>query len=415
MASPEQEALQHINWPSLGARLQSARKTSGKTQDEAAAHLGVSRTTLVAIEQGKRRLSPAELYKLAQFYQQDLNYFLREHKGSEEVNLEVVFRARFEPRLLEAVGQTAVDQAVGTLRQYAENYLDLEEMLGSPLPKRYPALYSYEGMTAEVAADEIAQQERTRLGLGDSPILGLREFLETEVGLRIFYLDLPAQIAGMFGFTEQLGGCMAINIHHPPDRQRMTLAHEYAHFLTNRSTPEIQILRAYDRKPETERFADAFAFKFLLPESGVHRLLRSHLKSSKTFTLGDMLRFARYYGVSFEAFSLRLEDLELIPRGSTEAQKQAGLKVRTAQEAVGLEAEKSDHRIFPERYRVLAVRAFLDEELSEGQLMQYLGNVSRLEARRIVAALSQEYNLDEEGQQFTTTLDVEEPIPLRSR
>jgi transcriptional regulator with XRE-family HTH domain len=38
----------------VGKRLSDARKARGITQDEAAKHLGCSRPTLIAIEQGKR-------------------------------------------------------------------------------------------------------------------------------------------------------------------------------------------------------------------------------------------------------------------------------------------------------------------------------------------------------------------------
>ena len=44
----------------------------------------------------------------------------------------------------------------------------------------------------------MAASERNRLGLGDGSILNLRQILENEVGLRIFYADLPSNLAGIF-------------------------------------------------------------------------------------------------------------------------------------------------------------------------------------------------------------------------
>jgi len=411
MASPEFEALNNIDWADLGTQLQSARKAVSKTQDEVAALLGVARTTVVAIEQGKRRLNSGELIRLADMYGLDLTRLLKTKPSPD--NLSVLLRARFERRLFDLVGESPVERAVADLQKYAEEYVELETLLDSPLPRRYPVPYDYAGMAVDVAADEVAKQERVRLNLGDGPLINLRGLLEAEVGLRIFYLDLPSQVAGMFGYTESLGGCISINRGHPPDRQRMTLAHEYAHFLTTRTTAEIQILH-HERDPEPERFANFFASRFLLPESGVRRQLRAHLQSTKSFTLGDLLRLARYYGVSYEAFGTRLEELELIPQGTTERFKQGGLKVRTAQEVVGLEPEKNN-AMLPERYKLLAVRAFEEDEITEGQLMHYLGAVSRLEARRTVEELKNQLGVDEQGRPVSTSFPVEEPLSLRSR
>jgi Zn-dependent peptidase ImmA (M78 family)/DNA-binding XRE family transcriptional regulator len=405
--------LNQINWVALGARLQGARKAAGKKQEDAAALLGVSRSTVVAIEQGKRRLTPAELMKLAKLYGQDLNTLLR--REAPATDLAVVFRARFERRLIEVVGESQVEQAVAQLQRYAENYLELERILASPMPKRYPAEYSYAGIAALIAADEIAMQERDRLNLGDGPISDLRSLLENEVGLRIFYLSLPSQMAGMFGYTEELGGCIAINRKHPSDRRRMTLAHEYAHFLTSRTSPDIQVLSAYERYPESERFANAFASRLLLPESGVRRQIRAHLQATGTFTLGDLLRFARYYGVSFEAYGYRLEEMGILPAGTVEGYKAGGLKVRKAREIVGITPEgHAEVPMLPERYRLLAVLAYLKEEITEGQLAQFLG-VHRLEARRVVEELRGQLTLDDEGRPGWAPLPVEEQVSLRSR
>ena len=42
----------------------------------------------------------------------------------------------------------------------------------------------------------VAIHERQRLGLGDQPVIDLRSTLEWDVGLRIFYWDLPSPSRG---------------------------------------------------------------------------------------------------------------------------------------------------------------------------------------------------------------------------
>lgn len=56
--------------------------------------------------------------------------------------------------------------------------------------------------------DSVATEERNRLGLGDDPVLELRKLLEADVGLRIFALDLPVGIAGLYISSPVLGSCV---------------------------------------------------------------------------------------------------------------------------------------------------------------------------------------------------------------
>src|SRR5260370_25314990 len=61
----------------IGERLRLARESAKLTQADAAALVGVVRTTLVAIEQGKRRVQTGELQKLAAAYHTSANALLR--------------------------------------------------------------------------------------------------------------------------------------------------------------------------------------------------------------------------------------------------------------------------------------------------------------------------------------------------
>src|SRR6266404_5557726 len=60
-----ESALQTIDPRQLGARLQELRRDAGLTQQQLADQVGMARTTIVAIEKGERRLTPAEAISLA--------------------------------------------------------------------------------------------------------------------------------------------------------------------------------------------------------------------------------------------------------------------------------------------------------------------------------------------------------------
>ncbi len=70
----------------IGERLRLAREAAKLTQAGAAGLIGAARTTVVAIEQGKRRVQMDELQKLAAAYRTSANAILRR----EAVHLDMV-------------------------------------------------------------------------------------------------------------------------------------------------------------------------------------------------------------------------------------------------------------------------------------------------------------------------------------
>ena len=387
----------------LGQRLQEARMRRGATQHEAAEWLGVARTTIVAMEKGERRVRPEELVRLAQFYGVAVNDLVRERPMVEDFvpQFRTLLRREDEP-------SQELERVMLEFHRLCEDYLELERLCGAPLRRREPPEYDTlrtgaEGIEPEQAAEELATAERDRLGLGDAPIGDLRHLLENDVGMRIFGLEMPpklAKLAGMFGYTDELGGCVAVNRWHPAERRRVSMAHEYAHLLTARYRPEFTVLGKYERMPASERLANAFAVAFLLPEAGVRTRFLAVQRARGGFaavTPADLLTLADYYGVSLEALVLRLEDLRLLPPGIWERLKGSGLKVREAQTVLKLSgARQEPEEILPLRYRQLSVQAYQDEKISEGQLARFL-RTDRVGAREILERVETRVVVTDEG------------------
>jgi Zn-dependent peptidase ImmA (M78 family) len=292
--------------------------------------------------------------------------------------------------------RTAEDDAqlsayLDKFEELCRDYLELEQITGSPLPDNYPPEYRIEGLSPERAAEVVAQEERKRFGLGDGPIPLLRDLLEQEVGLRIFYLDMQRapKCAAMYSFDRQLGGCIAVNRLHPEERRRLSLAHEYAHFLMDRYKPEVLEEDGYQRFPESERFAESFALYFLMPTIGLTRRFNDIRSARSKVTPADLCTLAHYYGVSVEAMTRRLEELKLLPAGTWTRLSEGGFRVREAQEALGLARLPANEDELPKRYQVLAVDAYHRGYLTEGQLARFL-RVDRLKAREIAESLYEE-------------------------
>jgi Zn-dependent peptidase ImmA (M78 family)/DNA-binding XRE family transcriptional regulator len=377
-----EQVLADIEPRALGVRLRQAREDRGWTQDQVARHLGLARTTIVAIEKGERRVKPEELVELATLYGRRLSALLQ--RGALVEGFAVQLRSALPPA-------TPIEsELLPHIREFeslCEDYLRLEELRHAPLRRRYPPPYELDKVDPGHAAEDIAAEERRRLGLGEGPLWDLREALEGEVGLRIFLLQLPSKVAGMYAFSEPLGGCVAINLDHPPERRRHTLAHEYGHFLTARFRSEVLEQDRYQRKPHHEWFAEAFGRAFLMPAAGVRRrFLDLQRERQGGMTRGDLCRLAHYFAVSVEAMVRRLEELALVPSGLWDRLRREGFRVREAQQILGLDAAVPPEQPLPLRYVTLALESWQHGDLSEGQLAQIL-RMNRLEARGLLDGL----------------------------
>lgn len=373
--------LDNIDLRYLGELLQQARKKCGMTQADAAKVIDAARTTIVAIEKGERRLKPNELIKLARAYGRAISVFVRPSPVIEP--FAVQFRAAYQRSEQE---EARIDPIIQRLEELCRNYLELEKIVDAPLPRNYPQEYDVASMPIEAAADSIAIAERQRLGLGDGPIPFLRDILEQSVGIRIFYLKMPAKYSEIYSYDEQVGGCMAINLDHYEERRRWSMAHGYLHFLAHRRKPVVDFEGQYQRIPESERLAEAFPKYFLMPSSGLLRRFNDMYCTHGKFTPTNLFTLAHYYGVSIEALGYRLEDMGLLHSGTLERLRDRGLKVRKIQQELGLEEIQHRTDIVPVHYQHLAIEALDQGLITEGRFADFLG-VDRLEARRIAEAL----------------------------
>jgi len=369
------DILNTLDPQTLGARLQEARKARGLTQDAVAATMEMARTTIVAIEKGERRLTASEVIKLAALYGLSVSRLVGRPQQIEA--LVPQFRAAWKP-------DAELEACAFELQKVAEDYLELERLCDRPLAKNYPGVYESDDGTPDQAAEEIAQRERNRLGLGDGPVPDLTQILESDIGLRVFKLSLPSKVAGMFAYSDALGGCIAVNGNHPDDRNNWSLAHECAHFLTTRYQSEVTFLFAEKPSSRKERFAEAFAKYFLMPTNGLNRrFMEVYRANQRKMSLADILSLADLFKVSVQAMILRLEELQRLPTGTWDRLAMEGFKPRQAQKALGLTHATEKVMRLPQRYRYLVALAFWSEKITEGQAARFL-RTDRVSAREIL-------------------------------
>jgi Zn-dependent peptidase ImmA (M78 family)/DNA-binding XRE family transcriptional regulator len=402
----EKNILNNIDSKILGTRLQEARKARGYTQQDVAEKMDMVRTTLVAIEKGERRVTPHEMIRFAAIYGRPVSELVS--------NREVIdsFVPQFRSNWREDITEdSSLEQTPLELQKLAEDYVELEKICEMPQANLSPPLYTPSGASPEQVAEEIATAERNRLGIGDGPISNLRERLESDVGLRIFYFAMPTGISGVFAYNDLLGGCIGINSNHPKDRRAWSLAHEYEHFLTARYRAEITFLAERRRQSSSERRADAFAENFLMPASGLNRRFTEMHRSSPSgsITLAQICTLADLYQVSVQAMILRLENLRRLPVGTWDDLEARGFKPRRAQQLLEINTSSQEEPLLPKRYLNLAVIAWERELLSEGQLAKMLRS-DRVSARILVEQISGRFNAEADTGYERLDLDLAQPL-----
>jgi Zn-dependent peptidase ImmA (M78 family)/transcriptional regulator with XRE-family HTH domain len=390
-------SYESLSLPALAERLVAARKAAKITQEAAADHLGFSRPTFIAIEKAIRRPKPAELVKLAALYGQPLNKLLREDAAPEPLR----------PHLRSVLDNATRDggpleDAVNRLASFIDDYQFIEKISGARIAATFPPEVRLPPGPIEKFAEHCAADQRIRLGIGElQPVDLLRKVLE-DSGLHVFFDDIDSKLAGLYVFVPRFGYCILVNRRHPWERRRWTIAHEYGHFLIDRHQPGVDYERAFQRKPEGERFADAFAAAFLMPESGVTGRFYDHVDRTGDFTVSDLFHMAGHFIVSPMAMSLRLESLGLVPRGSWDQIQESAVPMKVLKREAGVDkaSDRDSVSQYPERYKLLAVLAFEDGKLSEGQLASLL-RCSRVEARQIVEDCSRTWGESDPGRSVT--------------
>jgi Zn-dependent peptidase ImmA (M78 family)/DNA-binding XRE family transcriptional regulator len=369
-----------IDPTALAERLVAARKAAGITQETAAEHLKMSRPTFIAIEKGTRRPSPDEVVSLAKLYKLPLNTLLRDESRPAPIRPHL-------RSLLEGVAdsQRELESAVALLTAYVDDYQHLEKLFDARPVTHFPPPVRIPPGSLERFAEHCAQEERARLKLGaHQPVDDLRRALE-EAGLHVFMDALDSKLAGLYVFVPDFGYCILVNRQHPEARRRWTIAHEYGHFLVERDRPGVDYSKPPHRKNETERFSDSFATAFLMPEPGVQSRFYEEAQRTGDFKVGDLCRMAQYFGVSVMAMASRLESMGLIPRGSWDGVSRSRVPIRALRQEAGVYElslrESTDP--FPQRYKSLAVQAFVEGRITEGQLARHL-RCSRIDARETV-------------------------------
>ncbi len=375
-------ALNSLDAVDVGSRLRGAREAAGLTQTDAAADLHVARTTLVAMEQGRRRVRTDELQHLARLYGTSVNAVLRR----EAVHVDLVPRFR---KLLTANDESA-EQAARQLTDLVRAEVELENLLGVTRSRNYPPARPLLPGDVRLQAENDATELRQWLGLGMAPVRDVVSLLELDLGVRLYVRSLDSQVSGLFAYDDGVGACILLNARHPRARQAQTAVHELGHLTSRRQTPDV-CRSDHQEDSREERYANAFGRAFLTPARTVTVRFEDITAGASRFTRRHIILLAHAFGVSREAMVRRLEEIRLVKPGTWDwFVANGGITDDQARDVLGdpdtIDPRSCDaRRSVSFRLGLLAAEVHRRELLSEGQLTRLL-RLDRVALRKILDA-----------------------------
>ena len=284
--------------PGIGTQLRNIRRSRGKTQAEVASHLNLSRSTVVQMESGNRRVTAEDVERLATLYQCSPSVLLSRQQDDETdrdrdalADLVQAF-----PGIRDDNERFTEIQRVVAI---ARTLTDVERRLGLDSYSLGP--HAYHVGTPNIAWEAMEQgfqaagEERRRLNLGDAPIRDLDHTLVVK-RIRMTKIELAKNVASILVNSQETGFLVIVNRRLPIEARRFHYAHGFGHSLFDRRRRSF-VCSAKCRKDFVEVRASAFANGFLLPESSLRRYLES---------LGKEVR-GRTGGVELDLFSERSE------------------------------------------------------------------------------------------------------------
>lgn len=269
----------------IGEVLETARRARGMTQGDLAEEIGVQQATLSRWEKGLREPDDSDVDKLATA----LGVTPQLLKRGDRMKGGIAVTAHMRRRATAKVSVwRQLEAQLNMLRLHAAS---IGEETAMTAERSVPAFDPLEKDPVE-AASMVRLQWQMPLG----PVASVAAWMES-AGILIIEQDFgaAARVDGLSQWSDS-HAIVLLNSEAPPDRKRLTLAHELGHLVMHATHPT----------EDMEADANQFAAEFLVPEYEVRPMLRGRL------TLSRFVDLKRYWGVSIAALVMRAHTLGAI-------------------------------------------------------------------------------------------------------
>lgn len=286
--------------------------------------LGIDRSNVSRMLTGKRSIGAAELVTISDVLGVPLLDLLGKTK----------------PRLMKLAARIAsdpVDDLAGERRRAARLF-EQRDVLSRFMqgPARERVLVSVPTTSyAIMRGKALARNVRQALGLGDGPIEDLAELVQQRFDIDVAFEPLRKDLAGLLiregaatDTADREAVMILINSQEFFGRQRLTCAHELAHFLFGDGAEELIYADYISRGSGdlVEKAANSFAVNFLLPEDAARRVAATmgDNDSREALLVALVGRLAGEYGLSTSAVAYHLANLSIV----TDPERDAILQVQ---------------------------------------------------------------------------------------
>jgi transcriptional regulator with XRE-family HTH domain/Zn-dependent peptidase ImmA (M78 family) len=254
----------------VGRKIKKLREIVGKTQEEVAKALGVSKSTISKWEKGERTPSLGALEQICDLFQVNIDTLLSPREP------EMAFRgARGEDKAkVQDVLTFWLDRIVDILGVVEESKV-LSSLWSRELLPHFSIETFSDPQRMDIVVSE-AEKMRAEIGkvLGDK-VGNFSKTIERESNLFVFRLPLPSEVSGVSARYKEVS-LILVSTLEPKERQKFTLCHEMAHLLFHIPSTGgafVSFTPKGKRKPREEKEADAFAGRLLIPNDTL-RILR---------------------------------------------------------------------------------------------------------------------------------------------
>lgn len=254
----------------LATNLRKARENRSMSQAAVAKKLRLSRSLVAQIELANRPVTADELAKFAELYGTSAVDLTEVRVGADDPI--TVTLLNLAPALIkEFDGQSRIYGVLGELMALSR----LEHLLerpAQPVAPTYPLPPPRTLADAIRQGEETAEHERQRLGVRDAPLPELADLCAAQ-GVPVFAFELPEGLSGLSISHASVNRALVVNATHDAARQRLAIAHGYAHVVCE-PMGTIRVWTKANANELIERRAAAFAAAFLLPASGIVDMVR---------------------------------------------------------------------------------------------------------------------------------------------
>ena len=181
--------------------------------------------------------------------------------------------------------------------------------------------------------DYEAVKQRNEFGIGEYAPIDFDSILLSQREITLLSFPMEDKVCAICA-KDDSNKVIAVNSRHTLGGQRYSLAHEIYHLYVQRDFA-FSICMDSDKKPETEKLADAFASHFLMPRKAMFWFFEKNLNYSleeidTLINLEDVIRLEQYYKISHVALLWRLLNEKVISQDQVNCFKDDVMRIATA-------------------------------------------------------------------------------------